>query len=181
MHAIQDWLYATLGSVTLARPFMTSAWGWPIAESLHFLGLSMLIGAIGMFDLRLLGMAKRVSIAALHRLIPWGIGGYCLNITTGLMFLTTAPDQYIYNSSFHLKMLFMALAGLNVLIFYSAVFRKVKTLGSGADAPWAAKFVGGASLFLWTGIIIFGRLLTFYRPIPCYGQESLEFLSTCVN
>ena len=36
-------------------PFMHSLWGWPICESLHFLGLCLLIGAIGLFDLRLMG------------------------------------------------------------------------------------------------------------------------------
>jgi hypothetical protein len=96
------------------------------------------------------------------------------------MFLVTAPDQYLYNSAFHLKMLFMAVAGLNVLTFYSAVFRKVNILGAGADAPLAAKWIGGASLFLWTGIIIFGRLLTFYRPFMCGKGGPSGFLATCL-
>ena len=36
--------------------FMNSPWGWPIAESIHFIGLSMLIGAVDLFDLRMLGL-----------------------------------------------------------------------------------------------------------------------------
>jgi hypothetical protein len=82
---------------------MRTAWAWPIFESIHFLGLCMLIGCIGTFDLRLLGIAKRVPIAAMHRLIPWGILGFAINASSGLMFLLTEPDQYIYNPSFHLK------------------------------------------------------------------------------
>jgi hypothetical protein len=78
-------------------------------------------------------------------------------------------------------MLFMMLAGLNVLTFYSAVFRRVKSLPAGAEAPLAAKMIGGASLLLWTGIIVCGRLLTFYRPIFCGGVEPTDFLSTCVK
>jgi len=180
VYEIQHWLLTTLGSVEIVKPVMTSKWGWPICESLHFIGLSLLIGTIGMFDMRLLGIAKRIPISALHRLIPWGIGGYILNIITGSMFLVTAPDQYLYNSAFHLKMLFMAVAGLNVLTFYSAVFRKVNVLGAGADAPLAAKWIGGASLFLWTGVIIFGRLLTFYRPFACGKGGATGFLATCL-
>lgn len=179
IYEIQYWLWSTLSSVKIVQPIMTSQWGWPICESLHFFGLSLLIGTVGMFDMRLLGVAKRVPISALHRLIPWGIGGYVLNIVTGSMFLVSAPDQYLYNSAFHLKMLFMSLAGLNVLVFYSAVFRNVKTLGAGADAPLAARLIGGSSLFLWTGIIIFGRLLTFYRPYVCLEGEPTGLLSTC--
>ena len=180
-YEIQHWLLTTLGSVKIVEPIMTSKWGWPICESLHFFGLSLLIGTVGMFDMRLLGVAKRIPISALHRLIPWGIGGYAVNIITGSMFLVTAPDQYLYNSAFHLKMFFMAVAGLNVLTFYSAVFRKVSVLGAGADAPLAAKWIGGASLFLWTGIIIFGRLLTFYRPFGCGKGGPTGLLATCLQ
>jgi uncharacterized membrane protein len=44
------------------------------------------------------------------------------------MFLMAEPDQYIYNPSFHFKILFMMVAGLNVLAFYSVVFWKVRAL-----------------------------------------------------
>jgi hypothetical protein len=180
MYEIQHWLLTTLGSIEIVKPFMSSKWGWPVCESLHFFGLSLLIGTVGMFDMRLLGMAKRIPFAALHRLIPWGIGGYVLNIITGSMFLVSAPDQYLYNSAFHLKMLFMGLAGLNVLMFYTAMFRKVRVLGAGADAPLAARWIGGASLLLWTGVIIFGRLLTFYRPFVCGEEGPTGLLATCL-
>ena len=180
MHAFQDWLYATLSHPTFISQFMHSRWGWPICESLHFVGLSLLIGTIGTFDLRLLGLAQRIPISALHRLIPWGISGYALNVTTGSMFLMTEPNQYIYNPSFHFKMLFMSLAGLNVLVFYSTMFRRVRVLSPGQSVPLPAKVIGGASLLLWTAIIVCGRLLTFFRPIECAGEVS-GFLSTCVR
>jgi hypothetical protein len=180
MYAFQYWLYRTLGSVELFDPFMNSKWGWPICESLHFLGLSMLIGTVGCFDLRLLGLAKRVPLAAMHRLIPWGVAGYILNICTGFLFLVTAPDQYIYNPSFHLKVLLMGLAGLNVAAFYSTMFRRVRRLEPGLEAPFAARVMGGASLLLWTGVIVFGRLLTFYRPAYC-PEGPTGLLSTCLK
>src|SRR6266478_2704931 len=59
---------------------------WPLCETLHYLGLSMLLGAVGFFDLRVLGLAKGIPLRAFHRLIPWGIGGYLVNILTGIVF-----------------------------------------------------------------------------------------------
>ena len=177
--AFQPWLVDTLMSFKTFQPFMHSRWGWPAAESVHFLGLSMLIGAIGAFDLRLIGMAKRIPLGALHRMVPWGVAGYCLNVMTGLLFLTTEANQYIYNPSFHFKMLFMGIAGLNILIFYSAYFRKIRTLPAGADAPMAARIIGGVSLCCWVAIIVCGRLLTFYRPTVC-GEEVLQFPFFCI-
>jgi uncharacterized membrane protein len=180
MEPFQLWLIDTLSRVDSVSALMRTQWAWPVCESLHFAGLSMLFGTIGMFDLRLLGVAKQVPIAALHRLVPWGVGGYLLNVATGAMFLMTEPDQYILNPAFHFKMLFMTLAGLNVLTFYVTMFRGVKTVTAGGEAPRAAKMVAAASLLLWIGVTIGGRLLTFYRPFPC-GPEGPGFIASCYS
>ena len=63
MALYQIWLVKTLLSVKIVSDFMHSAWGWPICESIHFIGLSMLVGTIGAFDLRLLGLAKGSRLA----------------------------------------------------------------------------------------------------------------------
>src|SRR5882762_10372022 len=57
-------------------------WWWPMSETLHYLGLSLLLGTVGLFDLRVLGMAKGVSPRAIHRLIPWGVAGYAVKVLT---------------------------------------------------------------------------------------------------
>jgi hypothetical protein len=147
--------------------FMRSKWGWPMAESIHFLGLSLLVGCIGLFDLRLLGMGKRIPIAALHKLIPWGLFGFAINVATGSLFLLTEPDQYIYNPSFQFKVLFIAIAGLNALLFYVTSYGRATAPNASADAPRPAKLIAIVSLSLWIGVIVCGRLLTFFRPGPC--------------
>ncbi len=147
--------------------FMNSAWGWPTVESLHFMGLSLLIGTVGLFDLRMIGLAKGIPMNALHRLVPWGIAGYALNVTTGFMFVSTAPDQYLFNPAFQTKLAFMAVAGINVLIFYRFAFGPVKRSGADAKAPRAAQVAAAVSLTCWIGVIVCGRLITYYRP-PYY-------------
>jgi uncharacterized membrane protein len=179
MALFQVWLVKTLFSVKIVSDFMHSAWGWPTCESVHFIGLSLLIGTIATFDLRLLGFAKSVSIAALHRLVPWGVFGYLLNVTTGAMFLVTEPNQYIYNPAFQFKLLFMAIAGLNILAFYALLFGRLKRTGPGADAPAGAKVVAAVSLSVWIAVIVCGRLLTFYRPGDCDLKDA-GFIATCI-
>jgi len=178
MTGFQIWLVSTLKSINPVFRFMTSDWGWPTAESIHFLGLSLLVGTIGLFDLRLLGVAKRIPIAALHKLIPWGLLGYGINVVSGLAFLMTEPDQYIYNPAFHFKVLFMAVAGFNASAFYLTGYRRATAPGAPADAPRSAKIIATISLCMWVGVIIGGRLLTFYRPTAC-GPHGPGFLATC--
>jgi hypothetical protein len=168
MANLQVWLVRALatGAPPIAE-FMRTKWGWPMAESIHFLGLSLLVGCIGLFDLRLLGMAKRIPIAALHKLIPWGLFGFAINVTSGSLFLLTEPDQYIYNPAFQFKLLFVMLAGANALTFYLTLYRRATAAGAPADAPRGAKFIAAASLCLWIVVIVCGRLLTFFRPGDC--------------
>jgi uncharacterized membrane protein len=179
MAAFQVWLVRTLVTVNPVGRFMHTHWGWPAAESVHFIGLSLLVGTIALFDLRLLGMAKRIPIAALHKLIPWGVLGYGINVVSGSMFLMTEPDQYIYNPAFQFKLLFMALAGVNVLAFYLAVYPRAMTVRASGEAPRSAKIIAAASLCLWVAVIVCGRLLTFYRPGNC-GPEGPGFLADCI-
>ena len=157
---------------------MRTAWGWPIAESLHFIGLCLLVGSIGAFDLRLLGVMKRVPIAAVHRFIPWGIAGFVINICSGLMFLLTEPDQYVLNASFHLKLLFLTIAGVNAGTFYLTSWRVVFGSRDVYDAPRRAKVIAAVSLSAWMGVIVCGRMLTFFRPFEC-DPKTTEIVLTC--
>ena len=141
-----------------------SRWAWPIFESLHFLGMSLLIGTIGVFDLRLMGFARRVPLPALHALVPLGIAGFVMNALTGICFICATPDQYIFNMAFRVKLTLMIVAGLNVLFFYSRVFRRLAELTPEGRPTIGARLVGLVSLSAWVGVMSAGRLLTFFRP-----------------
>jgi len=179
LHDLQIWLVNSIVAHSPVADLMHTAWAWPIAESVHFLGLCLLIGCIGTFDLRLLGMARRVPIATMHRLIPWGILGFVINISTGLLFVLTEPDQYIYNPSFHIKLVFMAVAGLNAGMFYLSSYRRVFTAQASLDAPLRAKLIAAISLGAWITVIVAGRLITFYRPAPCSPDEAAAWVLQC--
>jgi hypothetical protein len=118
-----------------------------------------------LFDLRVLGVGKAVPPATLHKLIPYGIGGFVLNLLTGIWFFFGFPEQYFYNPSFQLLLFFVGVAGINVAVFYlTDAFREVKLMPGGADAPLRAKLIAGTSLCAWVAVLICGRLITFYRP-----------------
>ncbi len=146
-----------------AELMTASKWWWAFMMDLHFVGLALLIGTVGILDLRMLGFAKQIPIAPLHRLVPWAMVGFGLNLVTGVLAFTGMDQYYTYDWAFWIKMLAIMLLGLNVAAFYlSGAFQAVQGLGPGDNAPPLAKFIAGTSLFLWFAVITLGRYIQSY-------------------
>jgi hypothetical protein len=158
---------ATLGDFGLESGIyavMNTHWGWPIAECVHFVGICLLFGTIGLFDLRMMGVVKGLPLKALHRLVPYGVAGYLLCLLSGLMFVLAAPFEYIENPAWDIKMGLMALAGLNMILFYRTTAREVYALGPDGRASAAARMIAIVSLASWIGVMTCGRVITAFRP-----------------
>lgn len=159
---------ATIPEFPAVYALMTTQWGWPVAEALHFIGLCLLFGTVGFFDLRLLGVARGIDLRALHRLVPFGVAGFLLSAATGSLFLMTMPGQYLHNPAFLLKLGFMLVAALNMVLFYAIVARTAWLTGEGQLPPLPARVCGAVSLFCWLAVITCGRVITAFRP-PAYS------------
>jgi hypothetical protein len=134
-------------------------WVWPTCETLHFIGLSLLFGVAALVDLRMLGMMRSISFNALHRLLPWGILGFGINMITGMLFFIGAPGQYTSNPVFEWKMILILVTGVNVLYF--TIFDEPWEVGSNMDAPMGAKAIAASALVLVLGVLYCGRMLPF--------------------
>jgi hypothetical protein len=158
--SVIDWLTSTPVNAYV----MNYRWVWPISESLHFCGLVLMVGTVGTFDLRLLGLGKGIAPAVLHRAIRFGVGGFVVSAVTGSLFIFGQPDQYFYNDAFKVKTLALLLLGANVLAFYSLEARQVLQVEPGDAASFRAKCFAALSLSLLVVIMLSGRMLTFFRP-----------------
>jgi hypothetical protein len=134
-------------------------WVWPAAEALHFLGLCLVLGVLLAVNLRVLGAMKPLSFATLHRLLPWGMLGFGLNLATGMLFFVAATDQYTENIAFLWKVVFLVVAGAHFL--YLTVFSGAWSLTIDADAAPLDKLVAAVGIGSWVGVIYWGRMLPF--------------------
>jgi hypothetical protein len=134
-------------------------WVWPSCETLHFVGLSILFTTVLIVDLRMLGVAKKISFSALYQLMPLGMLGFALNLVTGMFFFIGAPQQYTKNPVFYWKMVFVILAAINVLYFM--LLDQPWTVGPEDEAPFGTKIMAASAIFLWIGILFFGHMLPF--------------------
>ena len=145
----------------LGQLMRDSVWMFPLAEILHFIGLSLLIGSLLVVDLRLLGVIKNMSYEAVYRFLPISLVGFGINMTTGVLFLFTDPFRYYPNTAFRMKMLFILLAGLNALWFKFSVYPLTMKNPESNDSGNLAKVVAGLSLLFWFGVIVLGRMIPY--------------------
>jgi hypothetical protein len=140
---------------------VNSPWVWPASETIHFLGLSLTFGVLLAVNLRILGLMRQVPFADVHRLLPWGMLGFGINLITGMLFFIGQPKQYIDSAPFYWKVVFLMIAGANFL--YLTVFRKAWTedRDSRWDASVADKAMAVLSLFSWLAVLYGGRMLPF--------------------
>ena len=134
-------------------------WWFPFLESLHVLGVGLVVGSILMVDLRLLGVtALSVPASRMTReLIRWTWGAFVLAVFTGFGMFMTRAGTYIANPAFQIKLLFLLLAGVNMAWFQFRTLRGVAGWDTAARPPRAARIAGIASLVLWIGVIFAGR------------------------
>jgi uncharacterized membrane protein len=155
-------LFSSTQSVVL----ITGRWGgmWPILETLHFFGLTLLFGTLGFLDLRILGFFKRLPLDSLLRFVPWAIAGFTLNIITGFLFFIGMPPFYVFNVDFHLKMLGVVPAGANVLLlFFTDAFLDCDQVGPDQEAASFAKVFAVTSILLVVVLIVLGRYMPFFE------------------
>ncbi len=139
-----------------------SLWMYPIVEVVHILGFVVLVGSVLMFDLRVLGLSKQISVRALSRhLLPWSWGALVLIVPTGFLMFSAHANDFLGNRAFQLKMALLLAAGINAVIFHTIPYQRVADWDMGVRAPLSALASVAVSIAIWLAIITCGRFLAY--------------------
>ena len=139
-----------------------SIWVYPLVNTLHLLGIALLIGGIVALDLRLLGLWRRVPVGPLARvLVPIAAAGLVLAAPMGaLLFLVRAAD-YAALWLFQAKMALLVFALVNaVVIVRSKGWRRLQADPDAGISP-SLRIGAVASLVTWLGVLTVGRLVGY--------------------
>jgi uncharacterized protein DUF6644 len=154
---------ASLEASGLAARIRNSLYLFPLIESSHVIGLTMVFGTIAIIDLRLLGLAsaRRPYTRVASDILKWTWAAFALTVTTGLLMFITNAGVYYHNFYFRSKMAMLALAGINVVIFELTAARSVHRWDKDAAAPLVGRTVAAVSLLIWISVIFLGRWIGF--------------------
>jgi hypothetical protein len=148
------------------RPFAIaiaeSTWLFPIVETLHVLALSVVVGSVAMMDLRLLGVGskQRAASEVIASSLPWAWSAFAVAFVAGSLLFTSKAVSYYGNLPFRIKMVCLALAAVNMLVFHLFTARDMAAWDRGRP-PLAARVAAACSLTLWIVIVAAGRWIGF--------------------
>jgi hypothetical protein len=140
-----------------------SLWLYPIVEIVHIVGIVLLVGAAFMFDLRLLGLTRRVRVTDMARhLLPRARLGLAIVAPSGALMFAAHATDWGTSPIFRVKLTLIAVAILNTLVFHGRTVRSVEQWDLHGSSPAGGKIAALVSLVLWTVTIAAGRLLAYF-------------------
>jgi len=152
--------HSWIGEMVRAIPDM-----FALAETFHFVGLSLLLGALLVVDLRVIGVIRGVSYGAVLNLVWAAILGFAITLVTGVLFISNNPLLYEGNPAFELKLVLIGVAGVNALGFELFAHRRLAVMPPDAVAPWSLRFPALVSLSISVLVILLGRLMPTFAAV----------------
>ena len=131
---------------------------------MHTIGLAFLVGASAAIDLRILGVARRLSLAPMEQFFPIMWLGFWINAVSGSILFAADATTKLANPAFAVKMGCVALSVINIMLIKRYVFHDTTLRPN--EVSMTGKILAGTSLALWTVAITAGRLMAYL------GQDS---------
>jgi hypothetical protein len=155
-----QWLSTTFLSVFIQNH---NSWAIPAIQSIHIVGIAIVLGSVFMIDLRILGWAgmDQTLGQTTRRFGPWLTGALWLMFATGILMVIGEPVRELITFSFWLKMFLVALGALIAVIFLRAVRRREQRWEEIVEKRRAVRWLALITFLLWACIIILGRLIAY--------------------
>ena len=160
MKQFAEWLSTTFLSVFIQNH---NRWMIPTIQSIHIVGIGVVLGSVFMIDLRILGWAgtDQTLRQTTSRFGPWLTGALCLQLATGILMVIGEPVRELVNFSFWLKMFFVAVGTLIAAIFLMTLPKHQQQWEETLVNRRSIKSLAILTFLIWLGIIILGRLIAY--------------------
>ena len=154
------WLATTSPSVFIQEH---NAWTIPAIQSVHIVGIAMVMGSVLMIDLRILGWTwtDQTLQQTTRRFGPWLTGSLWLLLATGLLMIVGEPVRELVTFSFWLKMTLVAAGALIAVVFQRTLRRHERRWEDDLVHRGSIKALAVSTFLIWVCIIVLGRLIAY--------------------
>jgi hypothetical protein len=154
------WLSTTFLSVFIQRH---NSWVIPTIQTIHIVGIGVVLGSVFMIDLRVLGWAgmDQTLRQTTTRFGPWLTAALYVQLATGVLMVIGEPVRELVTFSFWLKMIFVAVGTLIAAIFQIRLRKREQKWEEILVNRRSIKFLAVLTFLIWVCIIILGRLIAY--------------------
>ena len=156
---VAQWLEAT----AVSRWVQESLYGFVLVVAVHILGLTISVGTLVWFDLRLLGVSMlRVPVSVLYRrLMPWILSGFVVMFVSGAVLMAAYATAAFGNTYFRIKMVALLFAGANAFFYHRVTERQIRRWDEARWPSAPARAAGLISIAVWAVVIVCGRMMSY--------------------
>ncbi len=173
MNRFAEWL----AKASLSHTFrVRESWLIPGVQSIHIVGIAIIIGSVFMIVLRILGWAgtDQTVRQTTDRFGPWLIGGLCLQLVTGIVMIIAEPARELVNFSFWTKMVFVAVATVLSAIFLVNVPKHEQQWETLVNHR-SIKSLAILTFLIFLLIIVLGRLIAYDHIWGSWSPATQEY------
>jgi hypothetical protein len=155
-----EWLSTTVPSIFIQNH---NSWVIPTIQSIHIVGIAVLLGSVFMIDLRVLGWAgmDQTLRQTANRFAPWVTGALWLQLATGLLLVVGEPVRELVSFSFWAKMVLVAVSTLIAVLFQSSLRKREQFWEEILVNRRTIKLLAVLTFVIWLCVIILGRLIAY--------------------
>lgn len=157
-----DALIKWISSTSLSQAIQNYEWAVPTIQSIHILGVCVMLSSLGMIVLRLMGKAgTRTSVAdTARRYVPWMWGALIVLFCTGLLLVIGEPRRELTNIMFQIKMLLVLCAITIIAVFQRSAMRHPEFWNHEPESA-RIKMMAAGVLILFFAIAVAGRWIAY--------------------
>ena len=154
------WLAGTSPSVFIQEH---NTWTIPAIQSVHIVGIGMVLASVLMIDLRILGLTwtDQTLTRTTERFGPWLTGSLWLLLATGLLMVIGEPVRELVTFSFWAKMTLVAIGALVAIIFRRTLRHHERVWEDTLVHRTSIKGLAIGTFLIWIAIIFLGRLIAY--------------------
>jgi uncharacterized membrane protein YgdD (TMEM256/DUF423 family) len=140
-----------------------NSWVIPTIQSIHIVGIALVLGSVLMIDLRILGWAgmDQTLRQTTSRFGPWLTAALFLLLATGALMVIGEPVRELLTFSFWLKMFLVAVGTLTAALFRITLRKHEPQWEETLVTRRSLKLLAILTFLVWACIIILGRLIAY--------------------
>jgi hypothetical protein len=166
------WLENTRIAILVSQ----TLYGYPLLETIHAIGMALMIGSLGLLNARVLGFRPQLPVLGVGMLLPVAWVGFALNALTGTALFMSLATEFWFSITFRVKMVLVVLAGINAWLLGRMYLQPMRASGGrrvgrapGQTPEFApepepelfVKAIAASALVFWFGALVAGRLLAY--------------------